>query len=129
MFNRGLPTVRYRYQYLDLQHRLVRVVEYSHFTFFKSFVFLFVFFTARRCLGFYIICTVLHCDLPPLKPHVWRVLGPRFEPGTCSLEGHVTLTTLPPHLHFVIPVCVNKNFYVRPLGLYETVLNCLSLLY
>ena len=57
------------------------------------------FFIAHQGLGFqYFICTVLQCDLPPLRPHCMDG-GPGliFEPGTGSLEAG-TLTTRLPHL-------------------------------
>ena len=39
----------------------------------------------------YFICTVLQCDLPPLRPRL------EIESGTGKLEAR-TLTTRPPHL-------------------------------
>ena len=57
-----------------------------------------IFCTAHLGLGFYyIICTVLQCDLPPLRPHFGEAPrpGPRFEPRTGSLDaGTLTIRFL-----------------------------------
>ena len=45
------------------------------------------FYSPPRPGFYYIIYTVLQCDLPPLRPHCGEAPGPGFEPGTGDLES------------------------------------------
>ena len=74
----------------------------GHYKKFESFLYIYLFlffifiirFKAHRGLGFYyIIYTVLQCNLPPPQNTLWGGLGPGIEPGTGDLEAE-TLTYL-----------------------------------